>query len=58
MNIGDPVIYEGRPCVLRGLDPMSVPDRQAVLEDARSGEELRVPLADVRPAPAAEAECA
>src|SRR5687767_13606040 len=31
MEIGDLVIYLGQTYVLRGLDPMSVPDRQAVL---------------------------
>jgi len=49
MRIGDPVLHQGRRYYLRGLDPMSVPDRQAVLEDAETGEEVRVPLADVEP---------
>jgi hypothetical protein len=47
MKIGDPVLYLGRRYYLRGLDPMSVPDRQAVLEDAETGGEVRVPLADL-----------
>jgi hypothetical protein len=51
MNIGDPVIWNGGAYFLRGLDPMSVPDRQAVLEDARTGEVVRAPLDEVEPAP-------
>jgi hypothetical protein len=47
MNIGDLVTYQGQPYVLRGLDPMSVPDRCAELEDPASGERIRVPLAEV-----------
>ena len=49
MNIGDRVTYGGRTCVLRGLDPMSVPDRRAHLEVVATGERLAVPLADVTP---------
>ena len=47
MRIGDIVIYRGRACVLRGLDPMGVPDRRADIEDAETGELLRVPVADL-----------
>jgi hypothetical protein len=47
MKIGDPVLHEGRRYFLRGLDPMSVPDRRAVLEDAETGEEIRAPVAEV-----------
>ena len=50
MNLGDPVLYSGRVYVLRGLDPMSVPDRSAQLEDERTGEVIRAPLAEVEPA--------
>jgi hypothetical protein len=49
VRIGDTVLYEGRPYVLRGLDPMSVPDRSALLEDAGEGGLIRVPLKDVQP---------
>jgi len=52
MRIGDLVSYHGTQYVLRGLDPMSVPDRQAELEDPATGERLRVPLADVEEGPA------
>jgi hypothetical protein len=48
MKIGDLVLYQGRPYYLRGLDPMSVPDRQAFLEDAFTGEERTVPVAEVQ----------
>ncbi len=49
VNIGDRVLYEGRLYVLRGLDPMSVPDRSVLLEDAFEGGVIRVPLKDVEP---------
>lgn len=51
MKIGHLVTYLGRAYVLRGLDPMSVSDRRADLEDARTGARLRVPFALVEPAP-------
>jgi hypothetical protein len=47
MRIGDTVTYQGRACVLRGLDPMGVPDRRADIEDAVTGERLRVPVAEL-----------
>ena len=50
MRIGDPVIYQGKRYVLRGLDPMSVPDRRAHLEDCETGELIRVPVAKLTPA--------
>jgi len=50
MRIGDLVTYHGTQYVLRGLDPMSVPDRQAELEDLATGERLRVPFADLEEA--------
>ena len=50
MRIGDSVTYQGRRYVLRGLDPMGVPDRRADLEDPETGESIRVPIAEVEPA--------
>jgi hypothetical protein len=50
MRIGDEVIYDGRRYVLRGLDPMGIPDRRAHLEDAETGEQIRVPAAELEPA--------
>jgi hypothetical protein len=47
MEIGDPVTHQGRPCVLRGLDPMSVDERRALLEDVETGERFWVPLAEL-----------
>ena len=47
MQIGDLVTYQGRSYVLCGLDPMSVPERRAQLEDPETGELHFVPLADV-----------
>jgi hypothetical protein len=49
MKIGDLVTYQGRAYILRGLDPMGVPDRRAELEDPASGEYISVPLAEVSP---------
>jgi hypothetical protein len=47
MQIGSLVTHKGRPYYLRGLDPMSVSDRQAELEDAFTGERVSVPLEEV-----------
>jgi hypothetical protein len=47
VKIGDQVLYDGRLYVLRGLDPMSVPDRTALLEDALDGDLIRAPLDEV-----------
>jgi hypothetical protein len=52
MKIGDLVLYLGRHYYLRGLDPMSVPNRQAFLEDASTGEELTAPVDEIEPGPA------
>ena len=51
MEIGDLVTYEGKSYVLRGLQPMSVPDRGAQIEDPESGELHTVPVALLTPAP-------
>ena len=45
MQIGELVTYKGKSYVLRGLEPMSVPDRRAEIEDVESGELLSVPIA-------------
>jgi len=45
MEIGDDVIYNGKCYVLRGLEPMSVPDRRAELENPENGELTSVPVA-------------
>ena len=52
MKIGDLVLYLGRHYYLRGFDPMSVPNRQAELEDPATGERVRVPFVDVEEGPA------
>ena len=49
MEIGDLVTYEGCVYVLRGLDPMSVPDRHAHLEDLENDAHISAPLAEVSP---------
>jgi hypothetical protein len=45
MEIGDLVTYNGKSYVLRGLEPMSVPDRRAEIEDPENGERRSVPVA-------------
>ena len=47
MRIGDAVIHRGKRYILRGLDPMGVPDRRAEIEDVWTGEVYRVPLAEL-----------
>jgi hypothetical protein len=51
MKIGDLVLYLGRHYYLRGLDPMSVPNRQAFLEDAVTGKEHTAPVEKIEPGP-------
>jgi hypothetical protein len=51
MKIGDPVLHEGRRYFLRGLDPMSVPNRRAMLEDAQTGEQTTAPVTELEPCP-------
>jgi hypothetical protein len=40
---------------VRGLDPMSVPERQAFLEDASTGEACTVPVDEIEPVPPRDA---
>ena len=47
MRLGDLLDYEGKRYILRGLDPMGVPERRADLEDAETGEPIRVPIAEL-----------
>jgi hypothetical protein len=51
MELGDIVIWRGRAYLLRGLEPMSVPDRRAMLEDAETGESVTAPLREVHEGP-------
>ena len=44
MKIGDLVLYPGSALLLRGLDPMSVPNRQAFIEDTVTGKERTAPI--------------
>jgi hypothetical protein len=43
MEIGEVLTYNGRTYVLLGLQPMSVPDRRAELEDTETGEVVSIP---------------
>ena len=47
MRIGDHLDYEGKRYIVRGLDPMGVPDRRADLEDAETGASIRVPISEL-----------
>ena len=47
MRIGDLVLYDGKLYVLRGVEPMSVDERKAELEDPDTGKRLRVPWAEI-----------
>ena len=49
MRIGDSITYQGRRYVLRGLDPMGVPERRAELEDPDTGKRIRVPISEIQP---------
>jgi hypothetical protein len=51
MKIGDLVLHDGRHYYLRGLDPMSVPERQAFLEDASTWEPRTAPVDEIEPVP-------
>lgn len=50
LQIGDFVIWRGRLFVLRGIDPMSVPNRRADIEECATGERMRAPLDEISPA--------
>lgn len=54
MKIGEIVTYEDRAYILCGLEPMSVPDRRAELEELESGERVSVPVKDVSEGPGPE----
>ena len=47
MQLGDLITYEGRRYVVRGLDPMGVPDRRVDLEDVETGEPRRVRISEL-----------
>jgi len=51
MKIGDLVLHLGQHYYLRGLDPMSVSNRHAFLEDAVTGEETTAPVEEIEPVP-------
>jgi hypothetical protein len=53
LQIGDFVTWRGRLWVLLGIDPMSVAERRAGLEECVSGERLHAPLEELSHAPAA-----
>jgi hypothetical protein len=50
MRIGDLVLHQGRRVILLGVEPMSVPDRSARVQDADTGAVFDVPYAELEPA--------
>jgi hypothetical protein len=53
LQIGDFVTWRARLWVLLGIDPMSVGQRRAELEECVSGERLHAPLDELSAAPGA-----
>lgn len=51
MAIGDLVLYQGRLYYLRGIDPMSVSNRRAELEDVETGETIHAPVDQIDETP-------
>jgi hypothetical protein len=51
MEIGNLVTWRGRAFYLRGIEPMSVPERHALLDDVETGERVTAPLHEVRDGP-------
>ena len=47
MRIGDLVLYDGKLYVLRGVEPMSVDQRKADLEDPDTGKRVRAPWDEI-----------
>ena len=47
MRIGELLNYEGTQYIVCGLDAMGVPARRVDLEDAVTGERIRVPIAEL-----------
>jgi hypothetical protein len=50
MRLDEIVIYKGCPHLVRGLQPMSVPDPRVQIEDPASGERRWVPLGELHQA--------
>jgi hypothetical protein len=44
MQLDTHIIWNSRIYIVRGVDPMSVHDGNAELEDAETGERIRVPI--------------
>jgi hypothetical protein len=47
MKIDDLVTWKGRAYVLRGFDPIGVPDQLAQLEESETGDVITAPLSEV-----------
>ena len=51
MQIGDRITHGGRVLVLVGLEPMSVPNRRAHVEDPATGEHFEVAYDELEESP-------
>ena len=51
MELGDIVMWRDRAYHLRGIEPMSVPDPGAMLEDRETGELVTAPLRELHEGP-------
>ena len=58
LRIGETLSFEGRIHRLQGLEPMSVPDRRAELEDVETGRRRWVAVARIEQARAQPREAA
>lgn len=47
MQVGEIVRFRGRRCFLRGIGPMSLPERAAHLEDVATGERFSAPFVEL-----------
>ncbi|MDE3069714.1 MAG: hypothetical protein KGJ43_03190 [Acidobacteriota bacterium] len=47
MLLGDRLIWKGRVFVVRGFEPMSLPEARVELKDIRTGEHVHVPVAEL-----------
>jgi len=49
MKLGEVLVYAGRLCILRGVDPSGVYPRCAELEDAETRERQWVAIEEIQP---------
>ena len=49
LRLGDFVLYRSQTYILKGFDPIGVPERRVYLEETTTGHELQVPLTEISP---------